>query len=42
MQTPSKPYFRVFPDLKVSNEMHSMFESANIRNITLKKRENML
>lgn len=42
MQTPSKPFFQVFPDLKVSDEMRSLFESAEIQKITLKKRQNML
>ncbi len=38
----SKPFFCVFPDLKVSEEFHSLFESVNIQDITFKKRENML
>lgn len=38
----SKPFFCVFPDLKVSEEFRSLFESVNIQDITLKKRENML
>lgn len=37
-----KLFFRVFPDLKVSDEFHSLFESVKIYDITLKKRENML
>lgn len=42
MSTPSKPFFSVFPDLIVPDDFHSMFESVNIQEITLKKRENML
>lgn len=38
----SKPFFNVFPDLKVSEEFHALFESVMIQDITLKKRENML
>ena len=42
MQAQSKPFFSVFPDLKVSDEVQSLFESARIQEITLKKSENML
>lgn len=42
MQAQSKPFFNVFPDLKVSKEVQSLFESARIQEITLKKSENML
>ena len=38
----TKPFFSVFPDLKVSDDVRSLFEDANIREITLKKKENML
>ena len=38
----TKPFFSVFPDLKVSDDVRSLFEDANIREITLKKKENTL
>lgn len=38
----TKPFFSVFPDLKVSDDVRSLFEDANIKEITLKKRDNML
>lgn len=38
----TKPFFGVFPDLKVSDDVRSLFEDANIREITLKKKENTL
>ena len=42
MSGAAKPFFTVFPDLKVSDAFHSMFESVDIQDITLKKRDNML
>ena len=42
MSGAAKPFFTVFPDLKVSDAYYSMFESVDIQDITLKKRENML
>ena len=42
MEVTTKPFFSVFPDLKVSDDVRSLFEDANIKEITLKKRENML
>ena len=42
MEVTTKPFFSVFPDLKVSDDVRSLFEDANIREITLKKKENML
>ena len=42
MKVTTKPFFSVFPDLKVSDDVRSLFEDANIREITLKKKENML
>lgn len=38
----TKPFFSVFPDLKVSDDVRSLFEDANIREIILKKKENTL
>ena len=38
----TKPFFSVFPDLKVSDDVRALFEDANIKEITLKKRDNML
>ena len=38
----TKSFFSVFPDLKVSDDVRSLFEDANIREITLKKKENTL
>ena len=42
MEVTTKPFFSVFPDLKVSDDVRSLFEDANIKEITLKKRDNML
>lgn len=42
MEVTTKPFFSVFPDLKVSDDVRSLFEDANIREITLKKKENTL
>ena len=42
MSEMTKPFFSVFPDLKVSDNFHSMFENVGIQDITLKKRDNML
>lgn len=42
MSKGGKPFFMVFPDLKVSDAFHSMFETVDIHNITFKKKENML
>ena len=42
MEVTIKPFFSVFPDLKVSDDVRSLFEDANIREITLKKKENTL
>ena len=42
MEVTTKPFFSVFPDLKVSDDVRSLFEDANIREITQKKKENTL
>ena len=42
MEVTTKPFFSVFPDLKVSDDVRALFEDANIKEITLKKRDNML
>ena len=42
MEVTTKPFFSVFPDLKVSDDVRSLFEDANIKEIVLKKRDNML
>ncbi|MFR5885521.1 MAG: PolC-type DNA polymerase III N-terminal domain-containing protein [Anaerostipes hadrus] len=42
MKVTTKPFFSVFPDLKVSDDVRSLFEDANIREITLKKKKTCL
>ena len=41
MEVTTKPFFSVFPDLKVSDDVRSLFEDANIRDHT-KEKENTL
>ena len=38
MEVTTKPFFSVFPDLKVSDDVRSLFEDANIREINTKEK----